>query len=158
MIPKGILFFILILVCASCKQFSNNKNTELISIDSLDLSVVDESPAFKECEQLLDAARTACFRANMRQKITKYLRKQLVSSRKKIEETIVVILTINKEGKIQIKNIESSKAIEDALPSVDSILQTVVSNLPELRPATKRGIKVTTQYRLPIKIRTREVK
>ncbi len=155
MIYKGIFFFVLITVFTSCKQLSDEKNKELISKDSLDLSVVDESPAFEECEQLLDADRTACFRANMRQKFTKALMDQPISSKKSLEETIVIVLIIDKEGKMKIKNIESSDLVENSLPTIDSILQKVVENISQLRPATKRGIKVTTQYKLPVKIVTK---
>lgn len=157
MIYKGIFFLVLITVFTSCKQLSDEKNKELISKDSLDLSVVDESPAFEECEQLLDANRTACFRTSMRQKFTKALRDQPISSKKSLEETIVIVLIIDKEGKMKIKNIESSDLVENSLPTIDSILQNVVENISQLRPATKRGIKVTTQYKLPIKIVTKEV-
>ena len=42
------------------------------------------------------------------------------------------------------------------IPTLDSILNLSIKNLPKIFPANKRGIPVTTKYRLPIRIQLKD--
>jgi hypothetical protein len=53
-------------------------------------------------------------------------------------------------------HIESSKSIRKILPKLDSLLKSSIGKLPKIFPANKRGIPVTSKYRLPISIQLKE--
>ncbi len=155
MIYRIICLLVVILVYTSCKQVSSTKATP-VKDTIVDFSSVDESPTFKECESLLGNAKTNCFRTNMRKTFTKALKKYTISSRESLEETILVTLVIDKEGKMYVKNVDASELLKSLLPQIDTILEHTTEEFPNLFPATKRGIPVTTQYTLPINIKTKE--
>lgn len=152
---KVVCFLILIGCCVSCNYSTTNKKNTTESLDTIvDFSTVDVSPSFKECEQLLGNEKTSCFRNSVQEKFTKGLKQYAFSSEADIEETILVVITINHKGKIGITEVQSSEFIQEKLPNLSDILGQMVDSLPKLFPATKRGIPVTVQYELPIEIKT----
>ncbi len=157
MIFRLVAFLLFITVCISCKYISGSKD-HIISPEDIivDFSTVDVSPSFKECEQLTGIARNHCFRVTIRKKFTKNLNRYKISSNLSINEMLTIVLIINQNGKMSIQEIQSSELIENNLTDLPYILDTIISNMPELLPATKRGIPVTTQYKLPVKIKTKE--
>lgn len=152
-----ICFVVGLSICTSCNYFSGDKNNVNRSgIDTIvDFSTVDVSPSFKECEDLLDAEKTGCFRKQIREKFAKRLNRYIFSSKEDIDETIILVLNINQNGKIAVENVASSEYIKENLPELSEILMQMVDSIPNLYPAIKRGIPVTTQYKLPIRIQTK---
>ncbi len=143
--------------CLSCNYFSNDGNDLKSKLDTVvDFTTVDISPSFKECEQLLDDEKTECFRTTIRQHFTNGLRQNQLTSDEDISETIVIVLRISDKGKMKLKKIKSSDEIQDKFPELKLLLNQIVSEIPNLYPATKRGIPVTTEYQLPIEIQTQE--
>ena len=67
-----------------------------------------------------------------------------------------VDLLINSKGKIVIEAMASSEEIRIQLPELDSVLRISVDKIPNVYAAIKRGIPVTTKYRLPIKIQLKQ--
>ena len=65
-------------------------------------------------------------------------------------------LLINSEGKVVLEEIQSSQNCKRQLPELDSLLFLSIQNLPVIYPAIKRGIPITTKYRLPIIIELKE--
>jgi hypothetical protein len=63
---------------------------------------------------------------------------------------------IDKDGKFTLKNIESTPELKEVLVHLDSLVRLSLQSLPIVFPAIKRGIPVSTQYQLPIKIRVHE--
>jgi hypothetical protein len=85
--------------------------------------------------------------------ISKSLAKYKFEIRKPFEEIIQVVVLIDPKGNITVKKILSSDLLQASISSLDSIITASILSLPKLFPATKRGIKVTTQYQIPIQIR-----
>jgi hypothetical protein len=69
---------------------------------------------------------------------------------------VYVDLLINSKGKIVIEAMASSEEIRIQLPELDSVLRISVDKIPNVYAAIKRGIPVTTKYRLPIKIQLKQ--
>ena len=154
-------FLILIIFCNSCDNYpfvKNTKTSNLKAIDTiLDFSSVDVSPSFKICTAIIDKIeKTVCFRETIHQKIGEELNKFSFSVKDSILETVYVDLIIDAKGSIILEEIESSESIKSILPELDSLLKVSVSKLPIIYPAIKRGIPVTTKYRLPIRIQLKE--
>ena len=150
------VIFLLLLAgfTASCQFFNLDKNSMQQEVDTVvDFSVVDVSPSFAVCDSVIDkAAKTACFRHTIHLQISKSLSATPMVVENPINETIFVHVLIDKAGKITLKNIESTTELKEALVHLDSLVRLSLQSLPIVFPAIKRGIPVSTQYQLPIKI------
>lgn len=147
-------FLIVIILFASCDKFSLSKNKNLQAIDTIvDFTSVDTYPSFKVCDSLIDKAKKSdCFRNTIHKKIGEELQQHSLIIKDSIDETVLVDLIINVEGKIVFSNLKSSDNIKNQLPELDSLIQVSVNKLSTIYPAIKRGIPVATKYELPIKI------
>ncbi len=153
---KQLLVYFLFVMCVSCNYFSPNTKESIKKLDTIvDFTKVDVSPSFKVCDELIGKEKTDCFRSNMRLQITRNLSPSHFFTKKPINETIVVVLLIDKTGKIHLKEIQHSDFIKAKNPDLINSVKTAIVRLPQLQPAIKRGIPVTTQYHLPIKIQTK---
>lgn len=152
---RHFFLFLLLFFCASCSYFSTNNDSDVQPKDSvIDFTKVDVSPSFKACDKLTGEAKTKCFRENMHQQLTKNLNEYQFETKKVISEEIEVVLKINKNGKVILKNIKASSFLKEEIPDLIPLLKKTINSLSVLRPATKRGIPVNTEYKLPIKIQT----
>lgn len=147
------LFFFSLLI-TSCDHLSFSKIKKNQVLDTLvNFSSVDTSPSFKVCDSIIDKQKKSdCFRTTIHQKIGMELHKHEFSLKNPISEIVYVDLLINSKGKIILETIESSENMKIQLPKLAAILKVSVASIPSIYPAIKRGIPVTTKYRLPIKI------
>ena len=150
--------FLLFLLITSCDNFSFSKNKNLQAVDTIvDYTSVDFSPSFKVCDSIIDKhQKSNCFRTTIHQKIGVELQKHQFVIRDSISEIVYVDLLINSKGKIVLEAMESSEEIKIKLPKLDSVLRISVDKIPNVYAAIKRGIPVTTKYRLPIKIQIKQ--
>ena len=131
------------------------KNQVLDTI--VNFSSVDTSPSFKVCNSIIDKQKKSdCFRTIIHQKIGMELHKHEFSLKNPISEIVYVDLLINSKGKISLETFESSENMKIQLPKLAAILKASVNSIPSIYPAIKRGIPVTTKYRLPIKIELKQ--
>jgi hypothetical protein len=158
MFLRIISFLFIILFCTSCDKFSFTKNKNIQAIDTIvDFTSVDTFPSFEVCDSLIDKQKKSdCFRATIHQKIGEELLQHQLTIKDTIDEVVYVDLIIDASGVFILDVIESSEKIKNELPELDSILKVSVRNLPKIYAAIKRGIPVTTKYRLPIKIMLKE--
>nr|AOE12270.1 conserved hypothetical protein [uncultured bacterium] len=123
----------------------------------VNFSSVDTSPSFKVCDSIIDKQKkTNCFRTTIHQKIGAELQKHQFVIRDSISEIVYVDLLINSKGKIILEAMDSSEEIKIKLPKLDSVLRISIDKIPNVYAAIKRGIPVTTKYRLPIKIQIKQ--
>ena len=146
----------LLLLITSCDFLSPPKQGNLQAYDTIvDFTKVDVSPAFNRCRSLSEEEKSKCFREEIHERFTNSLQEYLFVIQEGIEEEVLIDLLINAEGKFILKNITASKDVNQQLPELDSILKSTIEKLPQIQPATKRGIPVATQYHLPLKIQTK---
>ena len=151
-------FLLLFIFITSCDNFSFSKNKNMQLLDTIvNFSSVDTSPSFKVCDSIIDKQKkTNCFRTTIHQKIGAELQKHQFVIRDSISEIVYVDLLINSKGKIVLEAMDSSEEIKIKLPKLDSVLRISVDKIPNVYAAIKRGIPVTTKYRLPIKIQIKQ--
>ena len=153
MLYRLLFFLLLIISCTSCTNTLSSKTDTSQELDTIvDFSRVDVSPYFKACEKLLDASRTRCFRIKIQKYFTKELKELELSSNETINETISVILLVDKNGKVSLKELIVSDIITNNFPNFKEAIHQMVIHMPKLHPALKRGIPVATEYKLPINI------
>jgi len=151
---RYFLFICLLISFTSCEYFSfeKNKNIEKIDVD-VDFTSVDVSPSFKVCDSLIEKEKkNTCFRTTLRQEISSSLAKQSIQVPQSVDETIEVAITIQSNKEVKLTSIKSSDSLLVILPSLKAILKKSVEELPAVYPAIKRGVPVTTVYKLPIRI------
>lgn len=153
-----VFSFLILMMFTSCDKLPFIKKQPIQAIDTIvDFTSVDTSPSFQECDSIIDKAKKSdCFRTTIHQKIGEDLQKHKLSIKDSINETVLVDLIINNEGKIIFDGLQSSEKIKTEIPELDSLIQKSVANLPTIFPAIKQRYKVTTQYQLPIRIYLKE--
>ncbi len=149
-----LLLFFIIITCTSCTNGLSSKTNTLQGLDTIvDFSKVDVSPYFKICEKLLKKEKTHCFRTNIQLYFIKKLKKLELSSEQSINEMITVVLLVDKKGKTSLQELTLTDNITVNFPDFENEIHQMVDDLPQLYPALKRGIPVTTEYKLPINIK-----
>jgi hypothetical protein len=151
-------FLLLFILITSCDKFSFSTSKNIQLLDTIvNFSSVDTSPSFKVCSSIIDKEKKSdCFRTTIHQKIGAELQKHEFTVNISISETVFVDLLINSKGEIILDTIESSDDIKAQLPQLAAILKLSLDTIPSIYPAIKRGIPVTTKYRLPIKIELKQ--
>ena len=139
----------------SCDYFSFEKNKNLEKIDmDIDFTSVDFSPSFKVCDSLINKLKkTDCFRTTMHQEIYKSLAENSIQLKKDVDETIVVVIKIQADKQVVLASIKASDSLLKYIPALKKMIKKSIADLPDVYPAIKRGIPVTTQYKLPIRIK-----
>jgi len=159
MLFRVFSFLLVLIFCVSCNKLSftkNSKNKALIDT-VLDFSSVDVSPSFKVCDSIIDKVqKTDCFRTTIHQKIGEELAQYSFIIKDSISQIVFVDLIINSKGAIVLDQIESPEKIKKDLPELDSLLHMSINKLPIIFPAIKRGMPVTSKYRLPIRIQLKD--
>ncbi|MEN8857902.1 MAG: hypothetical protein ABF260_07540 [Flavobacteriaceae bacterium] len=121
---------------------------------NIDYSSVDSSPSFKVCDSIIDKAKkTICFRTTIREEISKSLAKYSIKVKKPVNETIVVTITIQSNKQVKLSKLEASDSLLLEISDLKEMIEKSIDELPEIYPAIKRSIPVTTEYKLPIRIK-----
>jgi hypothetical protein len=148
-----ILFFI-----TSCDQLSLSKGKNSLILDTIiDFSSVDTAPSFKVCDSIIvKKMKSECFASTLHQKVGAELANHQFSVQDSISETIYVDVLISSSGKITLAKVSSSFVVKSQLPQLDSVLRVAIGKIPNIYAAIKRGIPVTSKYRLPIRIELKD--
>ncbi len=146
-----VIFFIVIFTSLSCSFLSeDDKNQNLNAI--VDYTKVDVSPTFKNCKNLSIKKNSVCFSEEIHKRIKASLRTYNFVTEQAINEVVLIDLLIDNKGNFKLKKITASVVIKNQLPKLESVLRSAIKKLPRITPAFKRGIPVTTQYQLPLKV------
>ncbi|MEQ6125339.1 hypothetical protein AAON49_14110 [Pseudotenacibaculum sp. MALMAid0570] len=150
-----VLVFIIFVFClTSCDYFSfkRNKNQEKINTE-VDTTSVDTPPSFEVCNSIIDKEeKTDCFRKTIHKEISTSLSKQSIQVKKSVNETIEVVIVIQADNKAILKSLKASDILLKQIPDIKEKVEKSIQELPKILAATKRGIPVTSEYTLPIKI------
>lgn len=158
MFLRVLSFLIMLFFITSCDLFCPPKDKNTSDLDTIvDFSSVDTFPSFKTCDAIIDKQeKMDCFRTTIHQKIGAELQQHPLAVKDSINEIVYVDVIINSEGIFSLDTIQASENLKKELPELDSLLKASVDKLPKIYPANKRGIPVTTKYRLPIRIQLKE--
>lgn len=154
---KKVLLPAILLLCASC-NFETKKISSEEVLDqeskSLNWKEVDQYPAFEDCqdETELTGAKD-CFENKVAQNVIAYLAKQQPVVTESIDDTLFLYLQISKEGKPAIDSVEIDSTLTRQLPDIREWLTESIDSLPKIYPASKRGIPVSTVFKMPIVIK-----
>ena len=118
---------------------------------------VDEFPTVTNCDSLLDKeAQKQCFFDYLIQNIQDRIGVDTLQIMYPEMDTISVKVTINPDATLEIHTEKPKEAITYDIKVIDSILQNKLVDFPAIEPAIKRGIKVKSQFILPVIIKVEE--
>lgn len=151
---RVIIFLIFVFCFCSCDYFSFKRKKNLQALDTIvDIHSVDIFPSFKVCDSIIEKAeKEGCFRNTVYQEITNSLAKQDIKVKRDIDEIVQVVIAVHTNKAISLKSMEASQKVYEEIPDIKKILEKSIRELPEVFPAIKRSIPVTSEYTLPIRI------
>jgi len=155
---QQFLVFILLLF-ASCNYFDVKKtSSEAIlkeELKSISWNEVDVYPAFAVCDSSTTTQeRKLCFESTLTKHIQYHLAKRKMIVSRHLLDTIKIEFKLSDEGEISILNMKIAKNTLIELPGIENDLFSSIDSLPKIYPAIKRGQLVSTQFKLPIIIKS----
>lgn len=151
-----ILLFLPLLT--GCEYFETRKisSEEVLEQEtkSLNWKQVDEYPAFEHCENIKELSRAReCFERTVADSIYAQLAKQQPVVTEPINDTLMLYLEITKTGRPVVDSISADSTTIRELPDIKRWLRQSVDSLPKIYPASKRGIPVSTKFKMPIVVK-----
>ena len=70
-----------------------------------------------------------------------------------INDTLYIYLEITKEGEPQIDSVKVDTTVTYQLPDIEDWLRQSIDSLPKIYPASKRGIPVSTVFKMPVVVK-----
>lgn len=150
---------LLVTILTACDQFETRKifSEDILSEETRDLNwhEVDRYPAFSECQDILgvEEAKT-CFGNKVAQYVYARLEQKQPVVTESLNDTLLLHLIVSKEGIPLIDSMEIDSTVVHHLPKIETWIRESVDSLPNIYPASKRGIPVSTKFRMPIVLRT----
>mgnify|MGYP003434149733 FL=1 len=115
---------------------------------------MDEFPSVLQCDTIKDVEiKRQCFFDYLAQTIQERIGIDTLQMLYPEMDTIEVKVTINPDASLQFEPQFSEDSVTYDKIKIDSILTARLSDFPKVEPAIKRGIKVKTQFVLPVIIK-----
>jgi len=99
------------------------------------------------------AEKVDCFRNTMHQEMQKNLINQPIGLEPLTDEIITVVITIQTDRQVKLESLIISDKLRRQIPALRAIIEKSIADLPAIRPAIKRSIPVTTEYKIPIRFK-----
>lgn len=152
-----IIFFIFILF-SSCQFFDKKVPDKDIllqkELEKINWKEIDEFPSVSSCDSILDKdLQKQCFFDNIIDNIQSRIGVDTLQILYPEIDTIAVKVTINADATLLFETQKPSHTVTYDIKVIDSILQTKLSNFPPVEPAIKQGMKVKSQFILPVVIK-----
>ncbi|MFD0796371.1 hypothetical protein ACFQZJ_02780 [Maribacter chungangensis] len=157
---KRLCIVLVSLSLFSCHFFESKEKRTQELIDSelreIDWNSIDTYPLFLDCDETATKEQQRqCFE----QRITAHFEETLNEFEFIVDSednpTVAVIFVIDADGEIDILEIEKDRYILKQMPEFDGIVTQSLKTVPEITPALKRGIPVSTKFRIPIQLNTK---
>ncbi len=155
---KTIQLLFLLFVIQSCQYFEKEVPDEKQLLEQelkkINWDEVDEFPSVLQCDTITDAEiKRQCFFDYLAQTIQERIGIDTLQMLYPEMDTIEVKVTINPDASLQFEPQFSKDSVTYDKVKIDSILTARLSDFPKVEPAIKRGIKVKTQFVLPVIIK-----
>lgn len=154
---KKFLLPAILLLLVSCNFETKKISSEEVFNEeskSLNWKEVDQYPAFENCRNETELSQAKeCFETNVARRIYAYLAKQQPVVTESLNDTLLIYLEISKEGRPVIDSVKIDSTLTNQLPEIREWLTESIDSLPKIYPASKRGIPVSTVFKMPIVIK-----
>lgn len=139
----------------SCDWFASKeeKTQELVNEEmrNINFNEVDKYPLFYNCDEMLDkGGQLECFQNTLLSQYTETLEDFEFKFVSDVNTTIYVDFLVDNKGQISVLEVERNEDIENQIPEFRTIIARSLKGLPPLSPALKRGVPVSSKFRIPI--------
>ena len=137
------------------KKCAGQRRSAHKELKKINWSEVDEFPSTNSCDSLVDKeARKQCFFDYLTQTIQEKLATDTIRILYPDLDTIQVKITVFPDSRLKFEPYFPKQNMAYDTVKIDSIIQTKLADFPTIEPAIKRGIKVKSQFVLPVILRT----
>ena len=157
--PLNYLSVVFTLVLFHSCQFFDKKvpDRELLlqqELKKINWTEVDEFPSAFSCDSIFDKElQKQCFFDNIVQNIQERIGIDTLQFLYPEIDTIGIKVTINPDATLKFETQQPNREVTYDIKVIDSILQNRLMDFPPVEPAIKRGIKVKSQFILPVIIK-----
>ncbi|AWM13913.1 hypothetical protein NHF50_08395 [Flavobacterium sp. NRK F10] len=150
-----ILILFLVMLLTSCQLFDKKvpDEKELLQqeLQKINWNQVDQYPSVASCDTILDKeTQKQCLFDFLIETIQNRIGIDTIHILYPELDTISVKVTINPDATLQFQTEIPQDSISYDIKVIDSILQNRLSDFPTVEPAIKQGIKVKSQFVLPV--------
>ncbi len=151
---QSLILATLLPIIISCNLFDSSGISDKEIKAASKWSKNDQPPTYPECEALSLDTQVDCMSDILSSYITEYVYSSNMIANGDIDEEILLIIKIDKEGFFSLSEVQNSDNIIELLPDIEGLLSDAVISLPQALPATKTnvGTFVETKLTLPIQI------
>ena len=156
---KQFSVFLLLLSLVSCQYFDKKVPDENLllqqELQKINWNEVDEFPTVLQCDTIKDITlKRQCFFDFITQTIKDRVEIDSFAIENPEIDTLKIKVTVNPDSRILFE----SQFLNDSISlsqknKIDSILALRLSDFPNVEPAIKRGIKVKSQFILPVLVK-----
>ena len=155
MFSRPVALIIILVLTISCDFRSRRQTTllrEMAADTIVDYNAVDVYPLFLDCNNCdTSEKQNLCFEMELARRLQRAFEETRIGATYVPSDTIQVDILVNTEGQISISEIHMPDGMESQRQELDNLIYESVAELPVvIQPALKRGIPVSSVYRLPI--------
>lgn len=155
---KVSILFAFITLFQSCQYFEKNvpNKDELLQkeLNKINWAEVDEFPSTLACDSITDKAqRKQCFFDFMSATLQMKLANDTIRSYYKNLDTLQVKVKVLSNAEISFQSHFETDSLPFNQKEADSVLQAKLMNFPSVEPAIKRGMKVKSEFVIPVFIK-----
>lgn len=155
-IKNNLLLLITSLSIISCQYFEkkelNKEDLLKKELSKINWNTVDEYPSTTECESITDKElKKECFFQVLTKNIYEKIATDTVKRLLPRLDSLKIKVVIHPNSTVDFSTILPSSAIDPEY--TDSILRSKLVHFPVIEPAIKRGMKVKTEFFIPIKLK-----
>ena len=153
---KKIGFLIVVFpLMQSCQYFEKNvpAKEELLQkeLNKINWDEVDEYPSTAECDSITDKLqRKQCFFDFVSSQLELHLNNDTIKSLYPKQDTLKIKVTVEPDARISFQSHFDVDTLSFDKVKADSILQSKLTGFPVMEPAIKRGIKVKSEFIIPV--------
>ena len=152
---KKAFALIIIFFTFSCQYFDKQVPSEEAllkeQLNEINWNEIDEYPSVVDCEKIADETlRKQCFFEFLTQTIQQKLDVDTLTNLLPKIDTIEVKVTVFPNSLVTFEPKFPKDSVAYDTIKIDSILHSRLIDFPKIKPATKRGIPVKTQFILPV--------
>ena len=152
---KKFIVLIVIILLNSCQYFDKKAPDENAllkeELQKVNWKQVDQYPSVASCDTILDIeTQKECFFQFLTETIQARIGIDTIHILYPELDTITVKVTINPDASLLFETQKPTDSISYDIKVIDSIIQNRLADFPAVEPAIKQGIKVKSQFVLPV--------
>ncbi|MGY8914952.1 MAG: hypothetical protein ACKVJF_07695 [Flavobacteriales bacterium] len=154
----GILCLLCILTACDWFPSKEVRTQRLVDqeMQTIDWNGVDQYPLFDNCDEVASiTSQKQCFEATLLGHFSATLNEFEYQLEGDVHDTVHVDFMIDKMGAISLLHMDKNARVNDQIPEFEIIITRSLMTLPPVAPALKRGIPVSTKFRIPIVLNTK---